>query len=399
MVSVKHWARRGMRHVAKRAKSYASSALAGYLGHSTGSMFSNPTSGSRTLTRNRAFQNDTSEMHSEISSKYLSSTLGHPYNKRCMGSALLRYGEVVQFLGETPTGVQNVETILTFASVSQMVVGESEGVTVAPTSIQGGLGLMDINPSARNSGSNYITAAQIPRNDQLFLSNVKLIIDFANLSTAGLLLDLYLVTPKVNTNLTPSQVWQNGLDSDAMGQSLAAAPVAGVVASAVGTPLIASPVLTPETCNHFKKHYQIIGKYSTNLAGGSTETVNWNVNTNYTMDLNKIKNAQNFTSTGTVVTNANITNNFLRKGTCHVMAVYRGAACLNLSAAEAGVPFMTYSKVKLGFVMQKKYTMKMIAGNASRLAVQSVGQFIPIGTGINKIIDVLDDPVSVEVVT
>ena len=397
MVTVKHWARRGARVLKKGYEKYGrtlSSAAASALGsrYNTGS--------SRTYTRTRTKSSILvdKEGHSEVASKNIRSTLGHPFNKKCLGSAVLRYSELTQWFGLTSLGTQNVEVVCSGATVSQMLVGESETGAVAPGVQQGGLGLIDINPNRTMAGSQFFTTQFNPRDDQLFISNLMFVIDITNLSSCGAIVDLYMVTPSSHTNLLPTQVWQLGLAQDAHGQGTAGAPLTNTVAAQVGTPLINSPLVTPETCNHFKKAYRTIGKYSFSLGGGATETIHWNVNMNYLIDVARITAAQNLTTAATI-TNANITNGNMRAGTVHLMAVYRGTAALNPGTTASPVPFAAYAPVKLAMMFQKKYTLKMVAGNSARLAVQSVGQFAPINTGTAKIIDSEDLPAVVQIVS
>jgi len=385
MVSVKHWARRGARALKKGWRKYGSDIAASF-GTAVGSKYGyGYGSSTGTRTRSRSMLVD-KEGHSEVAQKNLRSTLGHPFNKKCLGSALLRYSELTQWFGQTQIGTQNAEIVMSAATVSQMLVGESETAAVAPTIQQGGLGLIDINPNRTMAGSQFFSTQFNPRDDQLFISNLMCVIDITNLSSAGAIVDLYMVTPEANTNLLPTQVWQLGLAQDAHGQGTAGAPVTNSIAAQVGTPLINSPMVTPDTCNHFKKLYRTIGKYSFSLGGGATETIHWNVNMNYMIDVAKITSAQNLATPATI-TNANIFNGNMRHGTVHLMAVYRGTAALNPGTTASPVPFAAYAPVKLAMMFQKKYTLKMVAGNSARLAVQSVGQFAPINTGTAKIID------------
>jgi len=394
MVSVRHWARRGARVLRKGLRKYGSDMVASF-GTAVGSKYGygyGSSTGTRTKSQSMLVDK---EGHSEVATKSLRSTLGHPFNKKCIGSAVLRYGEITQWFGTTSLGTQNAEVVCSAATASQMLVGESETGAVAPTIQQGGLGLIDINPNRTMAGSQFFSTQFNPRDDQLFISNLMLIIDITNLSSAGAIVDLYMVTPTAHTNLLPTQAWSLGLAQDAHGQGFAGAPAVNTVAAQVGNPLINSPLVTPETCNHFKKLYKTIGKYSFSLGGGATETIHWNVNMNYMIDVARITQAQNLTTASTI-TNANITNGNMRHGTVHLMAVYRGTPALNPGVTAAGPPILTavplacYAPVKLAMVFQKKYTLKMVAGNSARLAVQSAGQFAPINTGTAKIIDADD---------
>lgn len=403
MVSVRHWARRGARVLRKGFQKYGSDIAASF-----GTAYSNKFnygygSSTGTRTKSKSILVD-KEGHSEVATKSLRSTLGHPFNKKCIGSAVLRYSELTQWFGTTSLGTQNVEVVCSGATVSQMLVGESETGAVAPSTQQGGLGLIDINPNRTMAGSQFFSTQFNPRDDQLFISNLMIVIDVTNLSSAGAIVDLYMVTPTSHTNLLPTQAWSLGLAQDAHGQGIAGAPAVNSVAAQVGVPLINSPLVTPETCNHFKKAYRTIGKYSFSLGGGATETIHWNVNMNYMIDVARITQAQNLTTAATI-TNGNITNGNMRHGTVHIMAVYRGTPALNPGVGSAGppvvpaVPFAAYAPVKLAMLFQKKYTLKMVAGNSARLAVQSAGQFAPINTGSAKIIDADDDIDLVQIVT
>lgn len=327
---------------------------------------------------------DSNDQHSSVLKRSLRLSLGHKFNKHCRDSESLRYLETTYFVNTSVTGKQYVGEVCFANTVSQIMIGEAEGSAAAITNIQGGVGLMELNPNQKPTGSSYLVAANsFIRNDMLFNSNLCIDLDITNCSTASCILDLYFVTPNTHTNLLPSESWTNAILSAKNGQTVMTQPTVGVNTAQVGYPLITTAGMTPPP--NFNKAWKILKKLSVALGGGSCESIHSNINTNYMLDTAKISMLQNLTNPDTAVTNANITNNFLRHGTVAVMAVWRGQVGINDSAAD----YPTYSPVQIGMVVRKKYTFKMVSGNQSRQDGSTAYAQVAV-TGTPKIFDIQD---------
>jgi len=313
--------------------------------------------GSKTQVENRIDQNNNNDIHSGVVKYHANVSMGRKFSKKCIHSAPLRYTEITQIYQLGVISKQTVLDLTSAATVHQMAVGGDTN----PTNVRGSVSLLGLNPYQTNTGGDFNNSTVAPRNDALFLSNIHFAIDMTNSSSAGAIVDLYFVTPKENGNLVPSQVWTNELVENRLGNSIVSYPEANTTISTFGYPDINFPGLKPHEA--FKKWFKILKVHSLTLAGGASEVCSVNVNTNYMIDMTKLIQAQNFTNADTTL--AAFTNNFIKGCTIHVMAVWRGQAVpVDNTSDYAG-----YAPIEMSFVMKKQYTLKMVAGNASRLGI------------------------------
>lgn len=392
MVSVKHWARRGavgLRSGYRNARSSFSGHLAAYLGSKTHSTLGSGRSYTRTMTK-KEDPDDSGEVHSGISGANIRLSLGHPYSKKVLGSATVRLHEITQFFATSSLGKQRVEDLMFANTVSQALVGNLEGAAGTLNQLDGSVGLIDMNPNQSTTGSAYFVPAVVPTTDKIYLSNVAITVDVSNLSSGSAVLDLYFLTPNQHTNLKPTEAWSAELIGMRNGKNVYSEPAANSISTAPGYEVPQFPGAKP--LQDFRKHWKILKVHNVLMGPATTEQINVNVNTNYMIDRAKITMLQNFADPNSAVTTGNITNNFLRYGTIAVMAVWRGQPVV----ADGSADYASYAPIQLAFVMTKKYTLKMVAGNASRLEATIGNAQLPV-IGTAKVVNAADASATVVV--
>lgn len=380
-----HWSRRN------------SNAAAGLVGHLLGRKigqrmrFKSGGSSTRTLVNEGSGDDQTTGVHSGFATLTKRISLGHPWNKRCVGSAKIQLTEVTQTVIKDTSGIQIPGVVAACNTTKQAMVSSAAAGSAATVAYdQGSVRLFDLNQNRASTGSAWWTANPTPRQDQLFVGNVVMQTDIRNFSSVGVIVDLYYCTPNQNTNQDPLVVWNTVLRaaSDSV-KPLNGYPPAGSTGGFAGAAQYTMPGLRPSQIAGFRQTWKILHTHHMCLGASASESITMNINTNYLLDYKKILSANGQTDQNFTFTNANVTSNFLRHGSVVVFAVQRGEIILDTTTSAVA----TYAGTDVGYVTSKRYCLKMLAGNGARLDSQVVDSNIPTGTLLanQKHVDMDDD--------
>lgn len=379
-------------HWSQRAGRLGLSTIGTFLGQKYRTRSRGP--GSKTLTNSNNQDDNTTGVHSGFATLTKRISLGHPFNKRCIGSAKLQLSEANSVVLGDIAGIQFTGVVAACNTTKQIMVSTAAGAAATVAYDQGSVRLFDLNPNRAITGSNYWGLNTQPRQDQLFVSNVVMQTDVRNFSSTGVLVDLYYCTPNQHTNLTPPQVWLSCLQAATDGvkpQNLF--PAAGLTAGVAGYPSTFFPGVRPNQVQGFRETWKVLHTHHMCLGPSSSESITMNINTNYLLDYKKIVAANGQTDAAFGFTNANVTTNFLRHGSVVIMAVLRGEMVKDMTTGE--IP--TYSQTDVGFITSKRYALKMLSGNAARIDAQLADSSVPTGALIanQKHIDADDDNLAI----
>lgn len=224
--------------------------------------------------------------------------------------------------------------------------------------------LGDFNPYRANTGSG-LYGTGIPANDRFGLKSIDIEIELANGSNRAVLVDLYYVTPRLNTSRHVSDDMQQGLANTGYGVGLMPLPAPGTTAGGAGGRAPYSyPGELPFHQKFVRQNWKLLKKVSLTLQVGVNEVLKQHV------VYNKVIEPDILIYDGT--------DAYLKNTTIHVFCIQRGV--VGFDKTTAGTLLCTYSGSTIGFVIKKTYKMCGVYGNAGRLDVNFAEQSIPFNT-------------------
>jgi len=220
--------------------------------------------------------------HSGISTDTLKFKSRARTKKRHQLTGMWRYQQNHNDAFVTAAGSQAAFNLLTIGSRSNCYVstGAAYGFDQNYTALE------QMNPYKSNTGSSFIPSVVNQLNDRFMLGSCAVKGMVTNFSAIAAIVDIYVITPKILTNETPTNAWSN-ID-DGYGLGAATLPAPGTAAGGViGSNNVSIPFVHPHDNSRFRSVWKICGVKSMRLEGNSTELVNFDFKWNKVMQKNK----------------------------------------------------------------------------------------------------------------
>lgn len=264
----------------------------------------------------------------------------------------------------SPAGEQGAQELNFFCTPNQMC----SGVTVAlPDTVNSDIGLLDLNPYQKSTGSRILAASNTPSEDRFYLKGFNCDVEITNFSTVGAIVDIYLLKAKKTDSLTPITTWNNGYANEAFGQISTAQPAAGapLAGTVGGFGNVVDPGAKPMDSPQFKKLWTVVTVKSLTMVGGATEKLDFDVYSDKIMK----RDLQT-----TYISNGNV---YVAGQVYCIMSVARGALVTDIT--DPANPFVTYGSTKLGYILNTHYHACAVKDQAARLNTNRA--YIPITFG------------------
>lgn len=278
-------------------------------------------------------------------------------------------------------GCQGVNMLGNFGFSGDLVYLNAPSVNPANSNYSTKQLMFDLNPYQKLSGGNYYVAGQIPSNDFIFLDNIKLHYEIANLNTTAVAMDIYVVLAKTNGNGYCVDDWTNFLAAQALAPDTSAAlgasyNVAGTVftQAAEGQPTTSLLGEKPYMCTAWNKKWQILAMKSFDFAADTN--VSWDLNISVNKRISKAYLNQVNSTFG-----AGAPYVYYKGLTVQVFAVTRGQVIADIQAAS-GLRQPTIGSTGLGVVCSRYYHCS--TSNPNRLVNETAIPYLLTGAPIAK---------------
>jgi len=254
--------------------------------------------------------------------------------------------------GETPEGKQNIICPFYMYALKHFTDGgSSQNEFSWPNNV------FDLDPNTKTTGGDtgtVIGAGQVSKHFGSYLRVCRQVANFVNLGAAPMQVNVLWCLAKCNTVRDPYEEWIYQLNQQRLGQGNAQQPLytGGLGRTAVGgNPFVEMPGLYPQACRTWTKTWKVVHTDRFNLAGGSQKEIRYDIEINKYADKDKMFALR---QQGTTEVTDTVP---LIKGvggyTLIPMIIYRGHAIYDVGN---GIPYVSYAKVKLGWIFQQKYT-------------------------------------------
>jgi len=316
--------------------------------------------------------------HSGISTDTLKFKSRARTKKRHQLTGIWRYQQNHNDAFVTAAGTQAAFNLLTIGSRSNCYVstGAAYGFDQNYTALE------QMNPYKANTGSSFVPTTTNQLNDRFMLGSCAVKGMVTNFSAIAAIVDIYVITPKILTNETPTSAWSN-ID-DGFGLGAATLPAPGTVAGGViGSNNVAIPFVHPHDNSRFRSVWKICGVKSMRLEGNSTELVNFDFKWNKVMQKNKYT-TQAF--------------NYIPNVTYAFMVVQKGALVLDNTVPTRQA---TLGSTECGFVFTSRYICHSVKDNAGRLDGQFMVSEVPanVTTANQQLLNEVDVPTTAAAAT
>jgi hypothetical protein len=274
-------------------------------------------------------------------------------------------------------GQQGVNTPLAAATTQNMIV--SSGATYS--FFQSYTALQQLNPYLTNTGSVLLGTAVTPATDSFVLKNYNVNLELSNFSNVGVVMDVYCLTLKKNTNADPSALWTLGYAGNQFGTSAISLPAPGTTTGAAGFPTIVTVGARPTESKVFKEFYKIEAHRNIHLQNSSSHIMDISV------DCHKIIKCDEMLKLNSQVTV------YVPKLTVIIMVVQRGLLVEDTTFAAHKV---TYGPTSVAYIANVKYNAHAVKNPAGRLDVNYAATQVPAGSTAVSTIGLSTDVFPVE---
>lgn len=275
------------------------------------------------------------------------------HNKMTMGKWL--YHESRAGFVTSVAGKQGAWDIQFFCTPNQMC----QTVTIAnPDTVSANIGLMDLNPYNKDTGSRVLSAIQ-PLEDRFYLKGFETELEITNFSNVGAFLEIRLLRCKKSVNygaaVGPNTSWNQGYANEAFGQAVATGGAIGTGVGAVGGYSNLEDVgANPKESPLFRQIWEVVAEKKVMITSASTEKVKFDVFCDRIIK----QDIQKPYIDGNV--------QYVSRQTYALHVVTRGSIVLDATVSIAAeVP--TYGATRLGYVLNTKYHACAVKGNSGRL--------------------------------
>jgi len=272
-------------------------------------------------------------------------------------------------------GYQQNHPILAINTAQQMYTSSGAGYTFD----QNHVAFSEMNPYKNVTGSTQFspTLSQI-KNDRFCILSNQITLEVANFANHGTKVDIYFVTPKKLTNVSPMYHWEQGYIDQGLGNTLISLPVTNAIepAPVIGTAIVNYPGAKPSESKLFKEFWTTLKVHHLDLAAAAQATLHMHVKTNKLVKQDVIDEYWNPAGSGGQPARS---NNFIPNTTVYVFMVKRGALAIDTTPTP-GRKIVTYSPSQVGWICKTVTKMCAVKGNADRLSTQVQVDTIPINT-------------------
>lgn len=232
-------------------------------------------------------------------------------------------------------GRQKVDWLMQFMNYDQ-IMGNTGGNLFDKL----GTDLYTLNPYRLPTGSAVIGSGNYD-NDALYIDHIIGHFHFSNLTPIAAQLDLFFMTPKVDTDLDPRTAWSQLLVDNRMGQTASAYRTATTQAEALdGSALYNMVGQSPFQIKEFKKMYYSIGYKKIMLQPGEQNVVKFKINFGHIVRRAFVKERG---------------SKFLRGLSVVPLLIQRGGIVEIMDTTTKG---MTYAQTNIGVICNAKYVLK-----------------------------------------
>lgn len=261
-------------------------------------------------------------------------------------------------------GKQFVGTIAFINTFNQMTTSSGAGYNPATNAY---VSLFDANPNQSNIGGGLYSQVSLPNDDRIVIRSVQYNLEFANFTAVSpVVIDLYWLLCKKNTNDFPETCWQNVLTSQAMGRS-AAVQATNAAAYTAGYASSSMIGMRPEDAPAFKKIWKTLKKETYELAPGA------NVQLTYDFVYNKMIDKKFIQEQAT---------NYIAGLTLTPFAIFRGCVVKDINGTA------TVSPCEVGFIYSREYAC--FVPSANRLQTEFIVPGLITGGASASAVSVID---------
>lgn len=276
-------------------------------------------------------------------------------------------------------GFQQNHPILAINTAQQMYTSSGSGYTFD----QNYSAFAEMNPYKNITGSALFNATTATiKNDRFVILSNQITLELANFANTGSKVDIYFVTPKKLTNVSPMYHWEQGYIDQGLGNSLISLPVTAVAepAPVTGTAIVNYPGAKPSESKLFKEFWTTLKVHHLDMAAAAQATLNVHVKTNKLVKQDVIDEYWNPSGSGGQPARS---NNFIPNTTVYVFMVKRGALAVDNTPTTRDLT--TYAPSQIGWICKTTTKMCAVKGNADRISTQVQVDTIPINTSYANI--------------
>lgn len=294
------------------------------------------------------------EGHSGMDTSLVKVHYGKPkHSKMTMGKWL--YHESRAGFITSVAGKQGAFDIQFYCTPNQMC----QTSTIAnPDTVSSNIGLMDLNPYNKTTGSRVLTGIQ-PLEDRFYLRGFETEMEITNFSNVGAFLEIRLLRCKKSSNYGaatgPNLSWNQGYLNEAYGQAARTGGAVGTGVGAVGGYSDLEDVgANPKESPLFRQIWEVVAEKKLLITSAGTEKIKFDVFCDRIIK----QDIQKPYIDGNV--------QYVSRQTYALHVVSRGSIVLDSTVSVAAeVP--TYGATRLGYVLNTKYHACAVKGNSGRL--------------------------------
>lgn len=293
-------------------------------------------------------------------------------NKRAIKNPSKGYWHVSdqgQNIASIAEGKQFVGTQAFINTFNQILTSSGNGYA---TPLLAYTSLFDANPFEKTTGGNLYGAVTIPNDDRIVLKDVQFNVEFANFtSVSPVVIDVYWLLCRKNTNDYPETCWNNVLSSQASGASLAVQAGSSGIYSG-GYPTTAMVGMHPEDVAGFSKIWKTVRKETYELAPGA------NVQLAYKFVYNKLLDKKALQEQPTV---------YLQGLSLGLFYIFRGCVGKDVGTTTASI-----APCEIGTIWSREYTCFVPSTN--RVQASYIAPTLVTGGATMTAVNILDSDTS-----
>lgn len=275
----------------------------------------------------------------------------------------------------TSEGQQGLGDFCSVFSISQILDN-----TPAYNVNQAAVGLMDLNPYRKTTGSTFFSGTAVqPLDDEIFLRGAEIKLTVTNQSNMGMHVDWYLVTPRKYVGVTALSSMVYGLGDESLGATPMTFPAAGTGGYGTAGAEQASNVgAKPQDFQRFREMWKICAVRTQRLEGGSSEDVNFDIKVDKVVKESVLKQQQ---------TNGMF---YIPGVSYQLFCIVRGTVVLDDTVGAT--PTNTFGSAKIGYIAVTRSTANSVAGGGARISTNiGVSQLVTGGAAAaQKVISSVD---------
>lgn len=302
-------------------------------------------------------------------------------------STRYRYDELTGITATSSAGLQGVTELAYSGSCSQAWITTGSAAGAATSSFQGGIALSQLNPQQKVPGSAFWSAVTQPCTEKFYLKSLTWTVDFTNLTSCGVGVDLFFCTPKCDMPVGPLTDWQTASDQEAFTKANLNTTI-GSNAMRTGTAVSTFPGTKPTHYPEWRKRWRVLHAQHYDMGPGASEQATFIGSHNVTFDLSRALAVNNATGVAPAFV---FTTGNLRNQTVVLLAVIKGAVTYDNTATTGLAP--TFAQGMVGFVINKRYLIHPFLAQSQKYNVAAVASQVAVGHGSTSLKQINADDV------